>query len=326
VLIIIEGVDGVGKTTLANKLRDQLLTEYGGDVTMRKCGPLRRDPLEEYVLDIEPYHASMEQHIIYDRHYVGELVYGPIYRGASRIDAAMRRYIELVLQARGAVLVVMHPGEGWQTHDTSRRVPSFDVNGTEAALHDRARRAANMFLVATEERPSGASALHPWHLYDFADDDDAAAIINGAVGRTNIAMESTSRFSMIGNSTDFCTYLLLGDTRGPKQLSVDFTSCFVPYPNTSGYYLIRAIPEEFDGTYAVTNASEVNVGKLWNRLGRPETVALGSKPAAFANLAGVPHGRVPHPQYVRRFHHHKIEEYGEQIFQCAEKGSTWQPS
>lgn len=73
--IIIEGVDGTGKTTLANLLKEKLA---GYDVL--HC--TQHDPK-----DYNFYSETMRKEFcIFDRHFVGEQVYGIVDRGESKIS------------------------------------------------------------------------------------------------------------------------------------------------------------------------------------------------------------------------------------------------
>lgn len=100
-LIILEGPDGAGKTTLAERLSN----EIHGIVDVRHCGQPERGPIDEYIYPLMQYLPGYDDHIIYDRHYLGELVYGPLYREQSNIDIAMKWTIEEFLNQRGALLV-----------------------------------------------------------------------------------------------------------------------------------------------------------------------------------------------------------------------------
>lgn len=106
-LIIIEGVDLSGKTTLAEEL--QRLT--GGQL-MHKSQPVGTwaeeyvDPLKYYV----PTGWSAndpKQHIICDRWHLGELVYGPLYRDGTILGESELRATEWFLQEKGAIVVYL---------------------------------------------------------------------------------------------------------------------------------------------------------------------------------------------------------------------------
>jgi thymidylate kinase len=100
-LIILEGPDGAGKSTLANKLA----LNTRGIVDIRHCSQLTRDPLDEYVDDLHMYVPNTGMNIIYDRHYLGELIYGPLYRDESKVDPIVQVVIEHRLNHLGALLV-----------------------------------------------------------------------------------------------------------------------------------------------------------------------------------------------------------------------------
>lgn len=101
-LIILEGVDGVGKSTLAEKLATGLL----GDVAiLHKGPPTTDDMLLEYLKPLYDYVPSHTRHIICDRWHIGEDVYGPIYRGGSKFNDDTRWFVNLSLRNLGAFLV-----------------------------------------------------------------------------------------------------------------------------------------------------------------------------------------------------------------------------
>ncbi len=75
---ILEGVDKQGKTTLARKLCETFVAEYV------KFSQPKMPPFQEYsgfIRSIDPL-----KHYVIDRFFVGELVYGPIYRGSSGVS------------------------------------------------------------------------------------------------------------------------------------------------------------------------------------------------------------------------------------------------
>lgn len=100
-LFIIEGIDGSGKTTLAKRLirRQSMRYEHHGQP--------RAHPLIEYGIELEGYAPGTGEDVVCDRHYLGELVYGPVYRGKTNLTPVMLAYLETYLKAKGAVLVLM---------------------------------------------------------------------------------------------------------------------------------------------------------------------------------------------------------------------------
>jgi len=95
-IIILEGCDKTGKTTLANKLFERT------DFKMYKSSQPKKPPYEEYMemLDI----IGKEDAII-DRFHLGEMVYGPIYRGKSNLTNIQFKYIEDRLKKLKTVVI-----------------------------------------------------------------------------------------------------------------------------------------------------------------------------------------------------------------------------
>lgn len=103
-LIIIEGVDGSGKTTLM----DRLAKEMADDTIELHSGPLKRHPLDEYVMRLMQYRPDQDsKDVVADRWHLGELVYGPLYRGESAVTPLLLDFIDMFLDSRGALRLVM---------------------------------------------------------------------------------------------------------------------------------------------------------------------------------------------------------------------------
>lgn len=105
-LIVLEGCDGAGKTTLAQRLAD-LAKREGVGYRCVAAGP--PDPDVNLLLDygsrVFGYDPLEERSdiVVLDRLHLGELVYGPVYRGGSRLTDTGVRIIESMLDARGAL-------------------------------------------------------------------------------------------------------------------------------------------------------------------------------------------------------------------------------
>lgn len=102
-IIIIEGIDGSGKTTLAERIRE--LSPVGARIEHH--GPLTLGVEQEYVLPI--FNVKDDELLIADRWHVGELIYGPIYRGVSLTEGRYNEIIERALDFKHAVKVIVNP-------------------------------------------------------------------------------------------------------------------------------------------------------------------------------------------------------------------------
>lgn len=85
-LILLEGCDKSGKSTLARKLVDEFGAEYV------KFSQPKRLPYEEYAEFLAA--AIPSKLYVLDRFMHGELVYGPIYRGKSGLDIVQLMALE----------------------------------------------------------------------------------------------------------------------------------------------------------------------------------------------------------------------------------------
>ena len=97
-LIILEGVDGAGKSTLVEAIEEQV----PGIETMHR-GQIKRSPLVEYEAGLNHYRPGTGHDIVCDRWHIGELIYGPMLRGESKLSSASLEHIELYTASRGAL-------------------------------------------------------------------------------------------------------------------------------------------------------------------------------------------------------------------------------
>lgn len=110
-IIILEGPDGGGKTTLAEALRQRLTNDRMTHVI--KHGPYKGVQSEDLC---KIYFRSMtaaltyDDHVIMDRSWLSEPVYGYVYRGGqNRVDIPRRRMLERVALSRGAIVIQCQP-------------------------------------------------------------------------------------------------------------------------------------------------------------------------------------------------------------------------
>lgn len=103
-LIIIEGVDRTGKTTLANKLVDHFSENQERHTRLLHFGPPKSGALREYLDPILDYDPRVDD-VIIDRFHLGELVWPHFFDREPRITQSERGLIELFLHSRGAVVI-----------------------------------------------------------------------------------------------------------------------------------------------------------------------------------------------------------------------------
>lgn len=303
-LVVIEGCDGVGKSTLAANLAQRMGEAH---TRMMHYGPPVRHPLEEYVHDLEWYRPMRTDHVVVDRLHYGELIYGPLYRGETKLGTAGRDYVDMFLRTRGAVIVYVRPSPDHRQRMTER---GEDYLKEEDVTH---------VLEAYERVAADAVVIEPIVVNGYPTDEDVTRIVRQARREEHRADHVGERFTTLVGEPLLPEILLLGERRAEvRKGRPEYTSAFVPYPDTSGYYLLGALPRRRLPEIALANACEEDVHQLWRTLGRPRVVTLGRQAEKECLKAGVPHGVVPHPQYVRRFHNGRQVEYGMNILEAAE--------
>jgi hypothetical protein len=313
-LIICEGPDCSGKTTLASRLVDALRANHPGDqVTYRHCGVPTEHPVDEYVAPLLDYRPGTGQHVVCDRFHVGETVYPTVTGRATRQTPAVAAYVELFLRSRGAVLV----------YCTATDEHLLDCGVARDDRPDELSRipaTTSAFL-----RAVGESLLPMTAVYvadpDVADYGDTVARILALADDEEDYAERLAPFTTyVGSPRPLL--LLVGDRRGPARTSLaDYGRwpAFVPRPATSGDYLLTTLTDArlrvpthglLLGDVGLANACDVDdVHDLWDVLERPRVVGLGVNARRALRNAHVPHDDAAHPQYQRRFLHHKRGDY-----------------
>jgi len=294
--IVLEGVDGAGKSTLARAL------SYRCNGEVRHFGAPKSHPLSEYGLLVEGYRPN-ERNVICDRFHIGEMIYAELYRNGSLLGDAGYWWMQQLLRSRGALVV--------------------HVTAPLPLIEARLERRGETFL-----RPEHVRRVHE----EFAQRTADALTVTSPVDEVDLAeilVLARVHEWIVTPLTPFPHYvgpilprlLLVGDT--PNQDNTKYplhSTVFAPYPGSSGRYLIEQVvlPSTDPNAIGLVNAyhhndTPINLAGLWSALGQPEVVALGRKAEHLLSLLEVPHRAVPHPQYVRRFHYHEAGEYREDI-------------
>lgn len=102
-IIILEGIDGAGKTTLAQHILEASQIE----TTILHRGPLQGTVEDELIYPLQ--RVTADELLISDRWHLGELIYGPIYRGKSVVEGFYNDLIDQLLFDMNAVKVVLSP-------------------------------------------------------------------------------------------------------------------------------------------------------------------------------------------------------------------------
>lgn len=271
-------------------------------------------PLQEYALSLEKEHP---RGLVLDRWHLGQWVYPQIYPdGRDMLTPEQWLWIELFLLSRGATLTYLE-------YDFSELAQRVSADRDSYLKPEDVEACSKLFYLACN------NSILPTMSVRHGNPMDVARLSNKAwVNWTKYSL-NTLRFPYaIGNMYE-PDVLLVGDELGPVHpVGAKHRVPFAPYPDASGNFLMRALLEwkrEVLGKIALINSKKPNgdeedLWSLWVRLGRPQVVGLGAEADARLVEQSVPHGSLPHPQYVRRFHHHKVSEYSKAIKSVSESG------
>jgi hypothetical protein len=312
-LIVIEGPNGAGKTTLATALALHA-TQYapGADAMIVHAAPpdpADRNPVDEYetqLLGMLPENTA--DALILDRWCLGELVYGPIYRGVSRLTEGALLHCEMVLETHGAVKVCLLPPQRVLCERWERK--NDELSDKEDLLHERGLfgRLAHAFKYVILSH--SVEALETQTL-----------VKNGAHVATEAARIAGSIPGYLGRP--FPDVVFAGDQRSGDASDLTYPYPFTPAgPGCSGFLWDALAPysETVLSRTGWLNANEpgMDIARAHEALGRPRWVAVGREAAM--RLQDAPEIRnftlAYHPQYMSRFQHGSQAQYGLSLMQA----------
>lgn len=288
-IIILEGPDGAGKTTLA----DQLCTRY--DLRYHHEGPPPSgiDALEYYGHILEGEReliAGGAKGIVFDRLALGERVYGPIYREHDRLGENGWRVFQRLINAANAVQVMCLPPyqtcyESWSS-GRNEMIARSKV--------DVFHRTYNRF----DDLASPSQIRYDWTT-------DELTWLCG-----EIEAEDKSRHALPPgmNGAPNGRYLFVGEKgANPESLTTDLA--FFGVTNSS-WWLTECLDQAGfrEDEIAFVNARRHDdIEATWAVF--PKVIALGLVAEQECRRRYLDHSRVPHPQYWKRFQGHDRQGY-----------------
>lgn len=306
-LVILEGPDCSGKSTLASRLARELEQHLVPDsVELLHKGPPVSHPLDEYESPLLTYRPQQGQHIICDRFHWGESVYPTVLKRETQLDDGIRLHIEMFLRSRGALVVYVTADDRVLEQCISRRGDDLIEPGKGHELNSLYNGVA------------AASLMETIHV-DGRNIDEATVqrIVHRAIILSTAASKLNQFTTYIGATSP--RLILVGDVRHGTYVG-DVRPAFMPYSSTSGHYLMCTLARYVDTSWlshmGIMNGCDTDdVAALHDivsntMLTPPTIVALGRK----ASKAVANHDwHVPHPQWTRRFNFGGAAEYANDI-------------
>ncbi len=305
-VIVLDGPDGVGKTTLSKELCQTLGAQY---VHLTYRWPARMFDYHTaalfYVL------RQAEKHpVVLDRWWPSEIAYANVYRGGTKWPLAKRLFEKAAL-LHGFTYVFCYPNDRQAYLEHYER-----LKGERAEMYiDKMGLVLDQFIEISallwDARDNGVL------FYDFfKQGGNLKEVCQGIIEEAEDHRQTTpghwfdNGFMNITGSFNQAKYLFVGDELKPKTRREVWP--FFEYGNSS-QFLAEALeniglPEQdlmfMNASYreqrqTVSIMKEISCTKI-------KIIALGYQAERFLTAEGLKHGYISHPQYYRRFNRDKI--------------------
>ncbi|CAM6003681.1 unnamed protein product [Sphagnum balticum] len=300
-IILLEGSDGSGKTTLAKKLVDRLGGTYiHATYRFTEALPTYQRAIFELALI-----KAQTQPVIIDRLHYSETIYAKVFRGGSPWPMFTRQ-MDRVMQRYNVLHVFCLPSD-YEAHDA--RFSASVKAGKE--MYDKNVEVATAYETLVDNLEPRQDVA----IYDIdSDGKDMSTYIDELteVAYDGVAIQETYNVCQ-ENSRDwagnlFGEVVLVGDVSNSKTRRATWP--FFEHANSSLWLTERLdnmnlSEDKILWLNAYDHSGTLNGGlfPLIRYVHRKLIVALGNNAAKALHKANIPFIKVPHPQYLRRFRH-----------------------
>jgi thymidylate kinase len=261
-LIIIEGVDGAGKSTLSNDISDALPLNHFVEQLHR--GVPEDHPLDEYELPFLDYVPGTNHHIICDRWHLGTDVYGPVMRNDQGLPLLTRWHMNAYFKAKGALLV-------YAEMPVQPLMARLQERGDDYLPFDKVEDIIRLYWVAIEKSP-----LDKMHSLTGVHNTDA--VIARGQSAEQEAIQSGSIRSYVGPRRP--QYLFVGESPTPIA--------FMPYEGTESAKIVsRALAIVGHSTCGFIDCRD-DLARVWDALYNPQVITIDDAATQACYRANVP--------------------------------------
>lgn len=274
-IVILEGSDKVGKSTLGRHLAERYKAEL-----VHFSAP-KGDPYKEYMGFLD--HADPEKNYVLDRFHVGELVYGELYRGKSKLSLDQMWYIDLRLMSHQCMLVHCSTDA-----DTVKR--KFIEDREESSKLEDVEKILSSF-----KNKVNLSLLKRFN-YDWQS-EGCLQILQSALDYMSSEPRLTKEEVKSYLGAPEPKVLFLGDTRNERLKHKGV------FESRSGKFLVKCIERVggFNNHAAGITNSDLLTREFYEKLGKPKIVCLGKKSLLRTTKMRLPAFHIQHPQWMFRF-------------------------
>lgn len=302
-LIIVEGPDRVGKSTFIREARGMIAAQGRRVISMHRGAP---DPdssfLHDYAAPIATYEPTTPTNknahsMICDRLHLGDLTYGPIYRGECRGTAAMQMFMDGLIEARGGIKIHMTADPKLIQSRIRREGEENSYLKIEDVPH----------IVAAYEQicSTGWIDINTTGWRSLKDTCDAAKIATGWARDREREIAPIfaydpdyvgiwrPRFLFVGSDHEAIDGHEHTMARGRSY------AAFTPWPGTAAEYLLNAMIAagfSLGDDAGITTTASPNLAALHVTLGVPKIIAVGDAAHMAVESAGLKvHAVIAHP-------------------------------
>lgn len=271
-IIILDGIDKCGKSTLARKLASKYKAKL-----IHISTPKTDDPFNEYVSLINSLDPNRSY--VFDRLYLGECAYGEIYRKKSGLTAMQQYYLELMLLKFNPTLIYC-----W-----------LDYNELAWNFHKDKEESTNLIDVPRLDklfRTAFKRSILPKSTFCYKFDKEPSP------GKGKTLRLGFSYLGYLNPDT-----LFIGDEPNYRRHLVQN----IPYSvlnSTSGFFLLEAL-RDFKKSFGVVNSKEGH----WllgpqdlEKINAKNIVCLGLNSLKRISRFKLKVRLASHPQFVKRFY------------------------
>ncbi len=291
-MIIVEGADGTGKTTLCKKLAKEMNLEY-----LKIPRHKNDDELNGFKFYLEKA-SSILTNTVVDRFHIGEMIYPRLYENDFRQPLLMwqQHAIERILNIRGAMLIYVNANYDFIEQNYNKRKDHFYLPNVikECELFG-----INVFNSILFKKTYITTHTNDITFIEFVDKYH------------KIIQDETSPIrKYFGTGFVKHPIMIVGDCINKKyntQYSFGASS-------GSSEYLHQALDiAGCKNDYYITNSNKGNdndVGDLLKEnfhINPIIRIALGQNAHLTLDKAGLKHKTIQHPEYHKRFHHNVYE-------------------
>lgn len=293
-MIILEGVDKAGKTTLARRLSDM----YG--IPIDKCGIPKGNPIPGYIQAIK----DMSAPVIWDRFIYGEIPYSIVKKRTRYMQSFELDMLELMLATMPTLVVYVRPPRQ-VIQDRHSMEPDSYVSKQEA-------------LMLYEEYDELTAQLNI-PVFEYRGDQDFEALTEMIEKRECFDYTRWETYRIWkrdcakGIGTLYPKYLFVGE-----QLNTN-AKVQVQFWSIAGEYLLRCLRRARIDLREChfTNSFNFEGGYIKKEdvafLGPQVVVGMGAWAGKRLKDAKIQHNLIEHPGYWRRFHHEDSATYAEKL-------------